>query len=156
MVKWSPSWTQNGAKSKTKTKMQKEMVQAHLRELLEPSWTDLWAILAEFEAILGPFGGGWGGGNRCFSLRFSILFEKTLSRIHMVILARLGVILVPLGVILGASWADLGATWAPKRAQKGAQDDPKTTPFFSLNFGAILVRFGGAQGPSMAPKGVGA
>ena len=29
------------------------------------------------------------------------------------------------GAILGASRADLGPTWAPKRAQKGAQDDPK-------------------------------
>jgi len=60
----------------TKTKMQKEVVQARLRDVLEPSWTDLWAILAELEAILGRFWGGWGEGIRCFSLCFSILFEN--------------------------------------------------------------------------------
>ena len=42
---------QNGPKSKTKRKMPKEVFQARLREVLEPSWTDLWAILAELEAI---------------------------------------------------------------------------------------------------------
>ena len=42
--------------------MPKEVFQARLREVLEPSWSDLRAILAELEAILGRFGGGWGGG----------------------------------------------------------------------------------------------
>ena len=46
----------------------------------------------------------------------------------MVIMGGLGAILGPLGAILGASWADLGPTGAPKRAQKGAQDDPKMRP----------------------------
>ena len=76
------------------------MVQARLRQVLEPSWTDLWAILVELEAILGQFGGGWRGRNRCFSLQISILFETPLFRIKMVILAGLGAISVPLGAIL--------------------------------------------------------
>ena len=140
-VKWSPSWTQNGPKSKTKKKMPKEVFQARLREVLEPSWSDLWAILAEIEAILGRFGGGWRGQNRCFSSGFSILFEKSLFRIKMVIMGGLGAILGPLGAILGASWADLGPTWAPKRAQKGAQDEAKTPPKRHLFFDRFLMRF---------------
>ena len=66
-IKWSPSWTQNAPKSKTKKKMPKEVFQARIREVLKPSWSDLWAILAELAAILaelaailGRFGGGWG------------------------------------------------------------------------------------------------
>ena len=132
--------------------MQKEMVQARLRQVLEPSWTDLWAILVELEAILGQFWGGWRGRNQCYSLRFSILFETSLFRIKMVILAGLGAILVPFGAILGASWADLGPTWAPKRAQKGAQDDPKTTPKRHRCLDRFLVRswcdFGAPRGPA--------
>ena len=61
------SWTQNGAKSKTKKKMRKAVFQARLREVLGPSWSDLRAILAELEAILGRFGVGWGRRNRCFA-----------------------------------------------------------------------------------------
>ena len=105
------------------------MVQARLREVLEPSWTDVWAILTELEAILGRFGRGW-GGNRCFYSRFSILFETCMFRIKMVILAGLGAILVPLGAILGASWADLGPTWAPKMGQR----EPKTKICFSTSY----------------------
>ena len=50
-VKLDPKRTQTGPKSKTKKTMQKESLQDRLGELLEPSWSDLWAILAEVEAI---------------------------------------------------------------------------------------------------------
>ena len=113
--------------------------------VLRPSWGDL--------------GAAGGGQNRCFSqCVFSIMFEKSCFRIKMVILAGLGAILVPLGAILGASWADLGPTWAPKRAQKGAQDDPKTSPkrhrFFSRSLVRFWCDFGAPRGPAWRPKGV--
>ena len=41
--------------------MQKEALQDRLGEVLEPSWSDLGAILAELEAILGRFGVARGG-----------------------------------------------------------------------------------------------
>ena len=69
-VKWSPSWTQNGPKSKTKKKMQREGLQDRLGEVLEPSWSDLRAILAALEAILGRFRGVRGVQNQCFSNGF--------------------------------------------------------------------------------------
>ena len=47
-----------GPKSKTKKKMLKEALQDRLGEVLKTSWGDLWAILAELEAILGRFGRG--------------------------------------------------------------------------------------------------
>ena len=101
-----------------------------------------------------------GGKTVVFPYAFQYFLRHQFVRIKMVILAGLGAILVPLEAILGGSWAHLKPTWAPKRAQKGAQDDPKTTPkttsFFKFIFGPILVRFGGAQGPSMAPQGGGA
>ena len=49
-----------------KTEMQKEMVQARLRQVLEPSWTDLWAILVELEAILGAILGLLEGAKSLF------------------------------------------------------------------------------------------
>ena len=61
---------QNGPESKTKKKMQKEALEDRLGEVLEPSWSDLGAILAELEAILGRFGAGWGAQNRGFSIGF--------------------------------------------------------------------------------------
>ena len=67
-------------------------------------------ILAELDAILGRFGSGLGGPNRCFSLRFSMFFETSPFRIQMLILSGLGAIWVPLGAHLGVSWADLGPT----------------------------------------------
>ena len=56
--------------------MQKEALQDRLGEVLEPSWSDLGAILAAFEAILGRFEGVWGVKINCFSLSFSLFFEK--------------------------------------------------------------------------------
>ena len=110
----------------TKKTMQQEGLQDRLGEVLEPSWTDLEAILAELEAILERFEGGWRGQNHCFSFVFSILKKKPFFRIKMIIMMGLGAILGPLGPLLGASWADLGSSWAPKRAQEGAEDEPKT------------------------------
>ena len=119
--------------------MQNEALEDRLGEVLEPSWSDLWAILAELEAILGRIRGVREVQNRCFSLGFSILLEN--KHIKMVILAGLGSILGPLGANLGTSWADLGAIWAPKRVQKGAQDDPQTTPKRHLVFDRFLMPF---------------
>ena len=137
----------------TKKTMQQEGLQDRLGEVLEPSWTDLEAILAELEAILGRFEGGWRGQHRCFSLGFSILFEKSFFRIKMIIMRGLGAILGPLGPLLGASWADLGSSWAPKRAQEGAQDEPKTSPKRHDFFDDFLMRFwcdlGGSRSPNM-------
>ena len=70
----------------------------------------------------------------------------------MVIMGGLGAILGPLGAILRATWADLGPTWAPKRAQKGAQDDPKTTPKRYRFFDRFLVRFWCDFGVLKTPK----
>ena len=60
----------------------------------------------------------------------------------MMVMEGLGAILEPLGPLLGASWADLGSSWAPKRAQEGAQDEPKTKPKRHYFFDRILMRFG--------------
>ena len=55
--------------------MQNEALEDRLGEVLEPSWRDLWAILAELEAILGRFGVGWGEQNCGFPLVVHYLFE---------------------------------------------------------------------------------
>ena len=136
---WAPKGVGNGAqvgpRSDPNRRRKRRCVKKRFKIVLGRSWGGLgavlersWAILAELEAILGRFGGGWGGQNHCFSLGFSILFETSLFRIKMIIMRGLGAILGPLGPLLGASWADLGSSWAPKRAQEGAQEEPKTSP----------------------------
>ena len=92
--KWSPSWGQNASKSKTKKTMQQEGLQDRLGEVLEPSWSGLRAILAALEAILGRFRGVRGVQNHCFSIGFSLYFEKSIFGMQMLILTGLGAILV--------------------------------------------------------------
>jgi len=91
-----------------------------LRPILGPSWPNLRASWGDLRAA--------GGGEIIVFQKLSILFEKSLFRIKMIIMRRLGAILGPLGPLLEASWADLGSSWAPKRPQEGAQDEPKTSP----------------------------
>ena len=160
---WAPKGESNGAQVGPKTdqnrRRKRRCKKKWFKLVLGRSWSRLGPIFGLPWPNLKPSWGDLGaaGGREfvVFPYVFSILFETYVLRIKMVILAGLGAILSPLGAILGASWADLGPTWAPKRAQKGAQDDPKTTSFFSLIFDPILVRFRGAQGPRMAPQGGG-
>ena len=57
--------------------MQQEGLQDRLGEVLEASWSDLCAILADLEAILGRFGVGWGGIFIDFLLVFFKFFVKS-------------------------------------------------------------------------------
>ena len=133
---WAPKGGSNGAQVGPKTdqnrRRKRRCQKKFFRLVLGRSWSRLGAILGpswpNLRPSWGDLGAAGGGQNHCFSLHFSILFEKSLFRIKMVIMGGLGAILGPLGAILGASWADLGPTWAPKRAQKGAQDEAKTPP----------------------------
>ena len=111
------------------------------------------AILAEVEAILGRFGGGWEGQNHCFSLRFSILFDTSTIRTKFVILADLGAILGPLGTNLGPLGPNLDRFRRPrgpkrdaKRQPRGVQKESKMTPIFLSIFGSIWDRLWRPQG----------
>ena len=111
------------------------------------------AILAELGAILGRFGGSWGGQNHCFSTGFSILFETCTFRTKIVILAGLGAILGPLGANLGPLGPNLDRfrrPRGPKRDAKGdprgVQNDSQMISIFLSVFGSIWARFGSPQG----------
>ena len=56
--------------------MQNEALEDRLGEVLEPSWSDLWAILAELEAILGRFRGIREVQNRCFPMAFQYFLNN--------------------------------------------------------------------------------
>ena len=151
--KWSPSWTQIGPKSKTEKKMRKEALQHRLGEVLGRSWSRLGTILAELEPILGRFGGGWGEQNHCFTLGFSLLFEKYTFRTKMDILAGLGAILGPLGANLGLLGPNLDRFGRP-RSQKGGQKGSKRRPRSVHNDISFLIDFWIDFGTTLeAPKG---
>ena len=132
---WAPKGVGNGAqvgpKSDPNRRRKRRCEKKRFKIVLGRSWGGLgavlersWAILAELEAILGRFGGGWGGQNRCFSAGFSLFVEKSSFRIKMIILAGLGAILGALGTNLGALGsilAQLGCPRGPKIAPRPAK-----------------------------------
>jgi len=95
-AKWSPSWSQNGPKSKTKKTMQQESLQDLLGDVLEPSWSALWAILAELEGDLRAARGGEIIAFPCVSFSINITFLHQDGRHE-------------------ASWRPLGASWGTGR-----------------------------------------
>ena len=146
-----------------RTKIEDEKQDAK-RSASRSSWGGLggvlersWVTLAELEAILERFGGGCGGQNRCFSLGFSILFDKSIFRMKMVILAGLGAILGLFGENLGAFGPILArrgrprdSKREPKRPPRGVQKESQMTSIFLSIFGSIWAPFWtpkGGEGP---------
>ena len=78
---WAPKGVDNGAqvgpRSDPNRRRKRRCEKKRFKIVLGRSWGGLgavlersWAILAELEAILGRFGGGWGGAESLFFLRF--------------------------------------------------------------------------------------
>ena len=150
---WAPKGVDNGAqvgpRSDPNGRRKRRCEKKRLKLVLGRSWGGLgavlersWAILAELEAILGRFGGGWGGQNHCFSLSFSILFENLSFRPKMVILAGLGAILGPLGANLGPLGPNLDRSRRPRGPKRDAKRDPRGAPKESKMPSIFLSIFG--------------
>ena len=135
---WVPKGVGNGAQVGPRSdpnRSQKRRCEKNLFKIvLGWSWGGLgavlersWAILAELKAILGRFGGGWGGR--------IIVFPQVVQYFLKCQLSHKSGNLGRSGGDLGASWREPGASWtelgpisAPKRSQKGRQKGPRRRP----------------------------
>ena len=95
--KWSQNRTQDGPKSKTKTRSKKEDLKDRLGAVLGRSWVVLGAVLGSCLMVLYWFFILFRGNRR---------FEKKRFQ--------------------EATWTDLGSIWVAKRLQNGGQGGSKS------------------------------
>ena len=95
--RWSQNATQEGPKSKTKTKMKKEGFEDRLGAVLGRSWLVLGVVLGSCLVVLYWF---------LYYFVRNDVFDKIRCQ--------------------EATWADLGSIWAPKRLQNGGRGGSKS------------------------------
>ena len=90
-----------------------------------------WAILAELEAILGRFGGGWGGRIMVFPMVFQYFLKHLLFAQKWTswpVWERSGGLLARTWGLFDRTWTDFGAPEVPKGRPYGTQEAPKKSP----------------------------